>query len=60
MCTLNMSMYKCGGEREWEKYVWLTACNAVCENNTWYEYSIAEMVLEESTHTVLSEAQECK
>ena len=25
-----------------------------------YEYSIADMVLEESTHTVLSEAQECK
>ena len=32
----------------------------MCENNPWYEYSIAEMVLEESTHTVLSDARECK
>ena len=34
------------------KHAW----NEVCENNPWYEYSIAEMVLEASTHTVLSEA----
>ena len=34
--------------------------NAVCENNPWYEYSISDMVLEESTHTVLSEAQDHK
>ena len=32
----------------------------VCENNPWYEYSIAEMVLKESTNTVLSDAKECK
>ena len=32
------------------------AWNEVCENNSLCEYSIAEMVLEESKHTVLSEA----